>query len=121
MVDLRWLLFAAAAWLFGRTTIQFRVWHDRRSMPLLLGLVLVSVFIWLSENIGTFTKIWLYPSQRHGWSMVSIDKLGSWFLLLIISYTLVSLINAPRAMIATRSNAGSRPAGAAGATAKGAA
>jgi hypothetical protein len=28
--------------------------------------------------------------------MVSFDKLGSWFLLLIISYTLVSLINAPR-------------------------
>jgi uncharacterized membrane protein YoaT (DUF817 family) len=58
--------------------------------------VLVSLFIWFSENIGTFTKIWLYPSQRLGWSMVSIDKLGSWFLLLIISYTLVSLVNAPR-------------------------
>lgn len=65
-------------------------------MPLLLGLALVSLFIWFSENIGTFTKIWLYPSQRQGWSMVSIDKLGSWFLLLIISYTLVSLVNAPR-------------------------
>ena len=96
MIDLRWLLFAASAWLFGRTTVHFRVWHVSRSMPQLLGLLLVSVFIWLSENIGTFTKIWLYPSQRHGWSMVSIDKLGSWFLLLIISYTLVSLINAPR-------------------------
>jgi uncharacterized membrane protein YoaT (DUF817 family) len=118
MVDLRWLLFAASAWLLGRTTVHFKVWHDRRSMPLLLGLVLVSVFIWLSENIGTFTKTWLYPSQRLGWSMVSIDKLGSWFLLLIISYTLVSLINAPRAMVATRSNAESHPAGAAGSTAK---
>jgi uncharacterized membrane protein YoaT (DUF817 family) len=96
MVDLRWLLFGAAAWLFGRTRVHFRVWHDHRSMPLLLGLVLVSAFIWLSENIGTFTKIWLYPSQRLGWSMVSVDKLGSWFLLLIISYTLVSLVNAPR-------------------------
>jgi uncharacterized membrane protein YoaT (DUF817 family) len=96
MVDLRWLLFAAAAWLLGRTTVHFKVWHDYRAMPLLLGLVLVSVFIWLSENIGTFTRIWLYPSQRQGWSMVSIDKLGSWFLLLIISYTLVSLVNAPR-------------------------
>ena len=28
--------------------------------------------------------------------MVSFDKFGSWFLLLIISYTLVSLVNAPR-------------------------
>jgi uncharacterized membrane protein YoaT (DUF817 family) len=32
--------------------------------------------------------------------MVSLSKLGSWFLLLIISYTLVSLINAPKVMAA---------------------
>jgi len=94
--DLRWLLFALAGWLFFRTRVYFRVWHISRSMPLLLGLALVSLFIWFSENIGTFTKTWLYPSQRQGWSMVSIDKLGSWFLLLIISYTLVSVVNAPR-------------------------
>jgi uncharacterized membrane protein YoaT (DUF817 family) len=96
MSDLRWLLIAAAAALFGRTTVHFRVWRSYRSMPLLLGLMLVSLFIWFSENIGTFTRIWLYPSQRLGWSMVSPDKLGSWFMLLIISYTLVSLINVPR-------------------------
>ena len=95
IVDLRWLLFALAGWLFLRTRVYFRVWLISRSMPLLLGLMLVSLFIWFSENIGTFTKIWLYPSQRHGWSMVSIDKLGSWFLLLIISYTLVALIMKP--------------------------
>jgi uncharacterized membrane protein YoaT (DUF817 family) len=96
IVDLRWLLFALAGALFFRTRVHFRIWRHHRSMPLLLGLVLVSALIWCSENIGTFTKTWLYPSQRLGWSMVSIDKLGSWFLLLIISYTLVSLVNAPR-------------------------
>jgi uncharacterized membrane protein YoaT (DUF817 family) len=96
IADLRWLLFAVAGWLFFRTRVHFRVWRHHRSMPLLLGLVLVSVLIWFSENIGTFTQTWLYPSQQHGWSMVAIDKLGSWFLLLIISYTLVSLINRPR-------------------------
>ena len=96
MPDLRWLLFALAGGLFFHTRVYFRVWRHHRSMPLLLGLALVSLFIWFSENIGTFTKTWLYPSQRHGWSMVSVDKLGSWFLLLIISYTLVSLVNAPR-------------------------
>lgn len=93
VMDLRWLLFAWAAGLFFRTRIYFKVWTCYRWMPLLPGLVLVSLFIWLTENIGTFTRTWLYPSQRQGWSMVSIDKLGSWFLLLIISYTLVSLIN----------------------------
>ena len=118
MPDLRWLLMAAAAWLFGRTTVYFKIWHAYRSMPMLPGLGLVSLFIWLSENIGTFTKTWLYPSQRHGWSMVSFDKLGSWFLLLIISYTLVSLINAPQAMAADmgkgKGKADPNPAGAGG-------
>ena len=94
-IDLRLLLFAVAALMLFRTGIHFRVWHSYRSMPLLLGLVLVSLFIWLSENVGTYTRTWLYPSQQHGWSMVSVAKLGSWFLLVIISFTLVSLINAP--------------------------
>ena len=93
--DLRGVLFAAAALAFGRTTVHFRVWRDDRAMPLLFGLLLVTLFIWISENIGTFTRIWLYPSQSHGWIMVSFGKFGSWFLLLIISYTLVSLINPP--------------------------
>jgi uncharacterized membrane protein YoaT (DUF817 family) len=97
-VDLRLPLFVLAALLFGRTTIYFRVWRVYRSMPLLLGLVLVSLFIWFSENIGTYCRIWLYPSQHGAWSMVSPAKLGSWFLLMIISYTLVSLINRPRAI-----------------------
>jgi uncharacterized membrane protein YoaT (DUF817 family) len=96
--DLRLVLFALSALLIGPATVHFRVWRVHRSMPLLLGLVLVSLFIWLSENIGTFTRVWLYPSQSQGWAMVSFAKLGSWFLLLIISYTLVSLINRPREM-----------------------
>ena len=96
IVDLRWLLFAWSILLFSRTRVHFRGWREYRAMPLLLGLLLVSVFIWFSENIGTFTRTWLYPSQRQDWELVSLGKLGSWFLLLIISYTLVSLINAPR-------------------------
>src|SRR5690348_18047371 len=62
------------SWLFGRASIHFKVWTRYRSMPLLLGLVLVSLFIWFTENIGTFTKTWLYPSQRLGWSMVGIER-----------------------------------------------
>jgi uncharacterized membrane protein YoaT (DUF817 family) len=95
VIDLRLVLFAAAALLFGRTMVYFKVWRVYRSMPLLLGLALVALFIWFTENIGTFTRTWIYPSQLHGWSMVSFAKLGSWFLLLIISYTLVTLINRP--------------------------
>jgi uncharacterized membrane protein YoaT (DUF817 family) len=75
--DLRLVLFVLAALLIGPATVHFRVWHVHRSISLLLGLVLVSLFVWLSENIGTFTRVWLYPSQSHGWAMVSIGKLGS--------------------------------------------
>jgi uncharacterized membrane protein YoaT (DUF817 family) len=95
IVDLRWLLFAASAVLFARTRIYFINWRSRRWMPLLVGLLLVTAFIWLAENIGTYTRTWLYPSQRDGWSMVGAGKFGSWFLLLIISYTLVALIKKP--------------------------
>ena len=67
-------------------------------MPLLLGLLLVALFIWFAENIGTFTRTWLYPHQMRGWSLVSLGKLGSWFLLLIISYALVAAVNRPVAV-----------------------
>ncbi len=95
MADLRLGLFAAIALLFGRTTVWFKVWHVHRRMPLLLGFFLVAVFIWLAENIGTAAGAWLYPAQAQGWAMVPLAKLGAWFLLMIISYVMVSAVNRP--------------------------
>lgn len=89
-LDLRWALVAAAALLFGRTTVFFKVWKVHRRMPLLLGFFLVALFIWLGENIGTGAGAWLYPHQVGSWTMVSPSKLTSWFLLMLISYTLVA-------------------------------
>jgi uncharacterized membrane protein YoaT (DUF817 family) len=96
-IDLRIVLFAAAAMLFGRTWIHYRIHYVHRRMPLLLGLFLVALFIWFAENLGTFTRTWLYPSQMAGWSAVSLGKLSSWFLLLLISYALVAIVNRPEA------------------------
>lgn len=90
--DLRGVLFFATALLFGRTWVHFRVRHAHRRMPLLLGFVLVALFIWFAENIGTFTSAWRYPTQQHGWQMVPLSKLGAWFLLMIISYVMVSAV-----------------------------
>lgn len=90
--DLRWLLFAALVVLFGRTWILFRIRHAYRRMPLLLGFVLVALFIWIAENLGTFAAAWRYPTQRHGWALVPIGKLGAWLLLMVISYVLVSAV-----------------------------
>ena len=95
--DLRLALFAASLLLFGRTWIRFRVWHRERRMPLLLAQGLVALFVWIAENLGTFTHTWTYPHQANAWSMVGIGKLGSWFLLLLVSYALVALLNRPQA------------------------
>ena len=64
-------------------------------MPLLLGFGLVALFIWFGENIGTFTAAWVYPNQKNGWQMVQFGKFGSWLLLMIISFILVSLVHRP--------------------------
>lgn len=100
--DVRWLLFAWTAWLFRGTWVHFRIWQVHRRMPLLLGFVLVALFIWFAENIGTFAHAWRYPNQAAGWQLVSLAKLGSWFLLMIISYVMVSAVSRPAPYVAPR-------------------
>ena len=90
--DIRLVLFAATILLFARTRVHFRNWRVHRWMPLLVGFLLVALFIWGAENIGTFAQAWTYPGQEHGWRMVSPAKLGSWFLLMLISFVLVELV-----------------------------
>lgn len=65
-------------------------------MPLLLGWFLVALFIWGAENIGTFSRAWLYPGQKDGWHPVSPSKLGAWYLLMIVSFVMVSLLHRTR-------------------------
>lgn len=91
--DIRLALFLAAFLLFARTWVVFTPWRTPRRMPLLVGFFLVALFIWFAENIGTFANAWAYPSQRTGWHMVSLAKLGSWYLLMIISFVLVSMLH----------------------------
>ncbi|MXO85279.1 DUF817 family protein [Altererythrobacter aurantiacus] len=90
--DTRLILFITTALLFFRTRVHFRIWQDHRWMPLLLGFFLVALFIWGAENIGTFANAWTYPDQSGEWRMVSLAKLGSWYLLMLISFVLVSLV-----------------------------
>jgi uncharacterized membrane protein YoaT (DUF817 family) len=73
--------------------VCFTVFRIQRRMPLLLGWFLVAAFIWGAENIGTFSRAWMYPGQEHGWQLVSPAKLGAWYLLMIISFVLVSTIH----------------------------
>jgi uncharacterized membrane protein YoaT (DUF817 family) len=93
--DARWLLIAATIVVFARTRITFT--PDRRSywMPLPVAAFLTAVFLWIAENIGTATGTWLYPGQKT-WQLVSLGKLGSWYLLLYLSFTLVTIVHPPR-------------------------
>ena len=96
VADIRLVLFAALALLCGRTRLYYKVHYQYRRGPLLLGLFLVAVFIWIAENFGTLTRTWIYPSQMNGWAMVPLGKLGSWFLLMTISYVMVAWVNRPQ-------------------------
>ncbi|MCC6920064.1 MAG: DUF817 domain-containing protein [Alphaproteobacteria bacterium] len=98
MPDMRLGLFAVTALLFLRCFVYFKVWHEHRRMPLLVGFFLVALFIWFAENIATAGGAWVYPHQRQGWVMVPLSKLSSWYLLMIVSYTMVAFVNRPQPM-----------------------
>ncbi|MFN3521817.1 MAG: DUF817 domain-containing protein [Phenylobacterium sp.] len=97
MPDIRWGLFVFCVVIFGPAWIVYTPDEKPRRMPMLLAGVLAAFFIWIAENLGTFAQAWIYPAQRDGWSMVSFAKLGSWYLLINLSFVLVTLVRRPRA------------------------
>jgi len=93
--DIRIGLYALSVVLFGRAWFQFTPDRRMRRMPMLLGFLLVALFIWIAENVGTFTSAWRYPSQKDGWSLVPLAKMGAWYLLMMLSFVLVTLVHRP--------------------------
>lgn len=93
--DIRGLLFIGSALLYAPAMIWFKADEIHRPMPLIIGLVLVALFIWVAENLATFAQAWSYPNQEAGWQMVSFAKLGSWYLLMLISFVLVASAHRP--------------------------
>ena len=94
--DLRLFLFAATLLVFGRTSVQFTVDRVPRRMPLIVAFLLIALFIWFAEVIGTASATWSYA--RTG--LVSPAKFGSWYLLMILSYVLVLLVHRPQPFLA---------------------
>ncbi len=89
--DIRLALFAATAVLFWRTRIWFFPAHHPRWMPLPVAAFLSAIFLWIDENVGTLTKTWAYAGQDQ-FEMVSLAKLGSWYLLLYVSFVTVTVV-----------------------------
>lgn len=93
--DMRLALFLIAGFLWARCWVTFTVDRQPRHMPLLLGFALIAFFIYLAENVGTLTATWVYPDQLDGWRPVTPAKYGSWFLLMLVSFVLVTLVHRP--------------------------
>ena len=89
--DIRNLLFIATIVIFWRTRIWFYIGHIPRWMPLPVAAFLSAFFLWIAENVGTMTGTWLYHGQST-FELVRWGKLGSWYLLLYISFLLVTFV-----------------------------
>jgi len=95
VLDVRWALFAAIVVLYWPTVLEARVFRARLRLSVLVAFVLVALFIWIAENVATAGQAWVYPDQADGWTPVSLAKLGSWILLMMISLVLVTWVYPP--------------------------
>ncbi len=89
--DIRLALFAASLLLFLRTRMWFRIGEKWLWMPFPLAALAIAVALWIAENIGTVTGTWAYPGQDR-FQFVSLQKMGSWYLLFFVSFTTVTLV-----------------------------
>ncbi|WP_163847057.1 DUF817 domain-containing protein [Pseudooceanicola aestuarii] len=89
--DIRLVLFAATIFLFWRSRAWLRLGTRWIWVPFPLAVFLASLGLWVAENIGTLTGTWAYPGQS-GWEPVRWSLIGSWYLLIFVSFTTVTLV-----------------------------
>lgn len=89
--DIRLAIFAATVILFFRTRVIFHIGDKDYRMPMVVAGGLTSFFLWLAENVGTRTGTWIYPGQGV-FDWVSFQKMGSWYLLIFVSFVTVTLV-----------------------------
>ncbi len=90
--DFRLFLIIGVFVLFWKTRVYFVITNTSRWMPMNLAFILIAFFIWIAENISTYLGAWKYPDQIHAWTVVSTQKVTSWFLMVIISFILVAYL-----------------------------
>ena len=90
LFDIRWWIIGAVMSAYASTWCSFTVNGRRYRLPLNVAFVLIALFIYLGENIGTLAGAWQYPNQTNGWAIVHGGKISSWYLLIIVSYAIVA-------------------------------
>mgnify|MGYP002631179882 CR=1 FL=1 len=98
-IDIRNVLLVGSVVLYGRCIIYFRMDKVHRHMPLMLAQFLTAIIIWFAENVATYSRIWIYPNQTGEWQMVPFNKLVAWYLLLSLSFVLVTIVHPLKPMI----------------------
>jgi uncharacterized membrane protein YoaT (DUF817 family) len=87
--DFRWILLALVLVIYFPSKIYYTPNKTVFSMPVVISMMLIGVFIWIGENIATFLGAWKYTYQHQNWKMVDSGKLSSWILMAIVSYIIV--------------------------------
>ena len=95
--DARWLLALGVFAVFFKTKVLFTATDRRRSMPLVLSFLFIGFFVWIAENLSTYLGAWTYPGQSGSWELVSLQKISSWCLLVIVSFVIVADLKHARA------------------------
>ena len=95
--DFRWVLAVGVFVVFFRTRVLFTSTSRRRSMPLVVSFLFIGFFVWIAENLSTYLGAWTYPGQAGGWEVVSLQKISSWCLLVIVSFVIVADLKHARA------------------------
>ncbi len=94
LLDVRLLVAVGFLVVLWRSRVWFTVGAVRYWMPVWLSLLLIGFFLWVAENMATLLGAWRYPHQQQGWEMVHAGKLGSWALLVALSFVLVASVKA---------------------------
>ncbi len=87
--DIRYILMIVTVVLYWKCWADFPLLGR---VPVLILFMFVGVLVYIAENIGSLSGTWLYPNQHDGWKPVPVGKLGSWILLMIVSFSLVRLV-----------------------------
>lgn len=90
--DIRFIIIPLLILAFVLTSVHFETNGVVRRMPVILSFVLISLFLWFAENVGTSLGAWRYPYQEGAWTMVRPHIITSWFLLCIVSVIIVVLL-----------------------------
>ena len=89
--DIRLGLFVATIVMFWNTRLFWRLDGPERGIWLPLAAFPTAILVWIAENVGTFTQTWTYAGQGQ-FDLVTIRMLGSWYLLLYVSFVTVTLV-----------------------------